>query len=56
MYYDIAQWFFQFSHLLFDFLNCFIVHSFEMWSFELLTLFAGLLPNPQLQTSVLSVW
>ncbi|RDX62781.1 Protein DETOXIFICATION 9, partial [Mucuna pruriens] len=28
---------------------------FEMWSFELLTLVAGLLPNPQLQTSVLSV-
>lgn len=28
---------------------------FEWWSFELLTLLAGLLPNPQLETSVLSV-
>ncbi|QCD95167.1 multidrug resistance protein [Vigna unguiculata] len=28
---------------------------FESWSFEALTLLAGLLPNPQLQTSVLSV-
>uniref|UniRef100_A0A0R0FEQ9 Protein DETOXIFICATION n=1 Tax=Glycine max TaxID=3847 RepID=A0A0R0FEQ9_SOYBN len=32
-----------------------LMFCFEMWSFELLTLFAGLLPNPQLQTSVLSV-
>lgn len=28
---------------------------FEWWSFELLTLLAGLLPNPQLETSILSV-
>ncbi|KAE9604902.1 hypothetical protein Lal_00036875 [Lupinus albus] len=28
---------------------------FEGWSFELLTLLAGLLPNPKLETSVLSV-
>ncbi|XP_028785538.1 protein DETOXIFICATION 9-like [Neltuma alba] len=28
---------------------------FEWWSFELLTLLAGLLPDPQLETSILSV-
>ncbi|KAH9650493.1 protein DETOXIFICATION 12 [Citrus sinensis] len=28
----------------------------EWWSFELLILMSGLLPNPQLETSVLSVW
>ncbi|GMP83545.1 hypothetical protein CsSME_00037420 [Camellia sinensis var. sinensis] len=28
----------------------------ESWSFELLILLSGLLPNPQLETSVLSVW
>ncbi|KAK7394182.1 hypothetical protein VNO78_14703 [Psophocarpus tetragonolobus] len=32
-----------------------LMFCFEMWSFELLTLLAGLLPNPQLQTSVLSI-
>ncbi|XP_027350339.1 protein DETOXIFICATION 9-like isoform X2 [Abrus precatorius] len=32
-----------------------LMFCFEWWSFELLTLFAGLLPNPQLETSVLSV-
>ncbi|CAJ1842891.1 unnamed protein product [Sphenostylis stenocarpa] len=32
-----------------------LMYCFEMWSFELLTLVAGLLPNPQLQTSVLSI-
>ncbi|XP_052729231.1 protein DETOXIFICATION 9 isoform X3 [Vigna angularis] len=32
-----------------------LMFCFEMWSFELLTLVAGLLPNPQLQTSVLSI-
>lgn len=30
--------------------------SLEWWSFELLILMSGLLPNPELQTSVLSVW
>ena len=30
--------------------------SLEWWSFELLILLSGLLPNPQLETSVLSVW
>ncbi|WJX38325.1 hypothetical protein P8452_26000 [Trifolium repens] len=29
---------------------------FEWWSFELLILIAGILPNPQLETSVLSAW
>uniref|UniRef100_A0A453FCX8 Protein DETOXIFICATION n=1 Tax=Aegilops tauschii subsp. strangulata TaxID=200361 RepID=A0A453FCX8_AEGTS len=28
----------------------------EWWSFELLILMSGLLPNPELQTSVLSIW
>ncbi|KAG4998535.1 hypothetical protein JHK85_029974 [Glycine max] len=28
----------------------------EWWSFELLILLSGLLPNPQLETSVLSIW
>ncbi|XP_039171109.1 protein DETOXIFICATION 12 isoform X1 [Eucalyptus grandis] len=28
----------------------------EWWSFELLVLLSGILPNPQLETSVLSVW
>ncbi|KAJ0095834.1 hypothetical protein Patl1_15214 [Pistacia atlantica] len=28
----------------------------EWWSFEFLTLLSGLLPNPKLETSVLSVW
>ncbi|XP_015582735.1 protein DETOXIFICATION 14 isoform X1 [Ricinus communis] len=28
----------------------------EWWSFELLTMLSGLLPNPRLETSVLSVW
>ncbi|XVF11667.1 hypothetical protein REPUB_Repub08aG0046900 [Reevesia pubescens] len=31
-------------------------YSLEWWSFELLILMSGLLPNPQLETSVLSVW
>ena len=30
--------------------------SLEWWSFELLILLSGLLPNPELETSVLSVW
>ncbi|CAI0400360.1 unnamed protein product [Linum tenue] len=29
---------------------------FELWSFELLVLASGLLPNPKLETSVLSIW
>lgn len=28
----------------------------EWWSFELLVLFSGNLPNPQLETSVVSIW
>ncbi|XP_027359350.1 protein DETOXIFICATION 9-like [Abrus precatorius] len=32
-----------------------LMFCFEWWSFELLTLLAGLLPNPQLETAVLSV-
>jgi MATE family multidrug resistance protein len=30
--------------------------SLEWWSFEVLVLLSGLLPNPQLETSVLSIW
>jgi len=30
--------------------------SLEWWSYELIILLSGLLPNPQLETSVLSVW
>jgi MATE family multidrug resistance protein len=32
------------------------VCSLEWWSFEILVLLSGLLPNPQLETSVLSIW
>nr|KYP42243.1 Protein TRANSPARENT TESTA 12 [Cajanus cajan] len=32
-----------------------LMFCFEWWSFEVLTLLAGLLPNPQLETAVLSV-
>ncbi|KAK2365461.1 protein DETOXIFICATION [Trifolium repens] len=32
-----------------------LMFCFEWWSFELLILIAGILPNPQLETSVLSV-
>jgi hypothetical protein len=31
-------------------------NSLEMWSFELMVLLSGLLPDPTLQTSVLSIW
>lgn len=34
-----------------DHLSC----SLEYWSFEMVVLLSGLLPNPQLETSVLSV-
>jgi MATE family multidrug resistance protein len=34
----------------------FDICSLEWWSFELLILLSGLLPNPELETSVLSVW
>ncbi|KAK2442720.1 MATE efflux family protein [Trifolium repens] len=33
-----------------------LMFCFECWSFELLILIAGILPNPQLEASVLSVW
>jgi hypothetical protein len=33
-----------------------ISFSLEWWSFELLVLLSGLLPNPKLETSVLSIW
>ncbi|RZC10249.1 Protein DETOXIFICATION 14 isoform B [Glycine soja] len=32
-----------------------LMFCFEWWSFEVLTLLAGILPNPQLETAVLSV-
>ncbi|KAK4490544.1 hypothetical protein RD792_001226 [Penstemon davidsonii] len=28
----------------------------EWWTFEIIVLFGGLLPNPQLETSILSIW
>lgn len=28
----------------------------EIWSFEMMVLLSGLLPNPKLETSVLSIW
>lgn len=31
-------------------------HSLKWWSLEVLTLLSGLLPNPKLETSVLSTW
>jgi hypothetical protein len=40
----------------FDVLIHFDDCSLEWWSFELLILLSGLLPNPELETSVLSVW
>jgi hypothetical protein len=36
--------------------NSFMCCSLEWWSYELIILLSGLLPNPQLETSVLSVW
>lgn len=32
------------------------LNSFEMWSFELVGILSGLLPNPKVETSVLSIW
>jgi hypothetical protein len=34
----------------------FLDHSLEWWSYELLVLLSGILPNPALETSVLSIW
>lgn len=31
-------------------------NSLEWWSYEALVLLAGLLPNPELETSVISIW
>jgi MATE family multidrug resistance protein len=28
----------------------------EWWSFEILVLLTGLLPNPKLETAVMSIW
>jgi len=33
-----------------------MVSSLEMWAFESMVLLSGLLPNPKLETSVLSIW
>ena len=30
-------------------------NNLEMWSFEMIVLLSGLLPNPELETSVISV-
>ncbi|XP_022756538.1 protein DETOXIFICATION 16-like [Durio zibethinus] len=32
-----------------------IMHSLEVWSFEMMVLLSGLLPNPKLETSVLAI-
>jgi len=32
------------------------VNSLEYWSFEMLFVLSGLLPKPQLEMSVLSIW
>uniref|UniRef100_A0A0A0LH70 Protein DETOXIFICATION n=1 Tax=Cucumis sativus TaxID=3659 RepID=A0A0A0LH70_CUCSA len=32
-----------------------LMHSLEIWSFEMVVLLSGLLPNPKLETSVLSI-
>jgi hypothetical protein len=44
---DFQPWFVSYK---FDYF------SLEWWSFELLIVLSGLLPNPQLETSVLSIW
>ena len=36
--------------------NQIVGNSLELWSFELLVLASGLLPNPVVETSVLSIW
>ncbi|GAU24343.1 hypothetical protein TSUD_49320 [Trifolium subterraneum] len=44
------------STMVFNFVSYGFVHfSLEWWSFELLVFLSGLLPNPQLETSVLSI-
>ena len=30
--------------------------SMEWWSFEVMVILSGLLPNPKLETAVLSIW
>ncbi|KAK3437712.1 hypothetical protein EUGRSUZ_C02272 [Eucalyptus grandis] len=37
------------------FICWFLVFNFEIWSFEMMVLLSGLLPNPKLETSVLSI-
>jgi multidrug resistance protein, MATE family len=44
--------FFVYRNMTFFLIRC----SLEWWSFEVLVLLSGLLPNPQLETSVLSIW
>jgi hypothetical protein len=34
----------------------FFDRSLEWWSYELIVLLSGVLPNPALETSVLSIW
>jgi MATE family multidrug resistance protein len=34
----------------------FLVASLEWWSYEALVLLSGLLPDPELETSALSIW
>jgi len=41
---------------LFPFFIYNISNSLEMWSFEMMVLLSGLLPNPKLEASVLSIW
>lgn len=55
--------FFQFFVILFfmllrclECLDFCYLNSLENWSFEMMVLLSGLLPNPALETSVLSIW
>ena len=48
------SFFLSFFFLGFNSLNI-LIDSLEYWSFEMVVLLAGLLPNPTLETSVLSI-
>lgn len=39
-----------------SFFFCVSFISLEFWSYEFLVLMSGLLPNPKLETSVMSIW
>lgn len=37
-------------------MDIYFCDSLKVWTFELMVLMSGLLPNPVLETSVLSIW